>query len=343
MVAKLYYLEQLPQDEVARIVRLSQSKVSRLLSLARKRGVVRIAVEDSCLRNRELETQLKERFGLRQAIVVTSVEGPPAEVVTGHGCAQASDLAQTLSAYTTVGVSGSRTLSHFVRALHRRPAARPAKIVPLMGHVGPQVSAIDAVDLCRILARKLGGESFVISAPAYAADAASRHLFMSHVDIQAVWKLFAQMQVALVGIGVIDNSVFLDRGLLQPWDIQAIRAEGAVGEIAGRFFDREGRECSTDFRDRVISIEFDALRTATIRGGLVKSLVIDEEGALAMLGQQPGGDTSQPATSLDETPDGGASRPRAGRDKGPSNSAKRSAPADVRRIKNRTRRRTGKK
>ncbi len=156
MVAKLYYLEQLPQDEVARIVRLSQSKVSRLLSLARKRGVVHISVDDSYLRNRELESQLAERFGLRQVIVVASIEGPHPETVTGHGCAQVSDLTHTLGSHATIGVTGGRTLSQVVRALRRRPSAKAERVVPLMGHFGPQVSPVDAVDLCRILRESWG-------------------------------------------------------------------------------------------------------------------------------------------------------------------------------------------
>ncbi len=207
-------------------------------------------------------------------------------------------------------------------------------------------------------ARKLGAEPFVINAPAYAADAGSRQLFMSHADIQAVWRMFAQMDVALVGIGVVEDSVTGERGLLQPWDAQAIQAQGAVGEVAGRFFDCDGCECPTDFRDRVIGIELDALRRipevigvthganrgeavrAAIRGGLLKSLVIDEEGALAMLDHdpRPAGDSVESWESVDiPTQEAGGTR-RVDRAKGPTRTGRRSTESGVRRMKNRARR-----
>ncbi|MCX5955604.1 MAG: ECF-type sigma factor, partial [Cyanobacteria bacterium] len=46
VAARLYYLDGVSQTEVAKMVRVSQAKVSRLLAIARERGIVRITVED---------------------------------------------------------------------------------------------------------------------------------------------------------------------------------------------------------------------------------------------------------------------------------------------------------
>jgi DNA-binding transcriptional regulator LsrR (DeoR family) len=109
------------------------------------------------------------------------------------------------------------------------------------------------------------------------------------------------MQTAFVGIGTVAQSVFVDRGVLSSADLAALRGAGAVGEICGRFYDRDGQECDTDFRGRAINIGLDKLRVipevigvtrghdrahaviAALRGGIIKSLIIDEEGARAML------------------------------------------------------------
>jgi DNA-binding transcriptional regulator LsrR (DeoR family) len=74
-----------------------------------------------------------------------------------------------------------------------------------------------------------------------------------------------------------------------------------VGEICGRFFDADGQECDMEYRDRVISIGLDELRqkreviavtngreraqaiVAALTGGIIKSLVIDEDGAEAVV------------------------------------------------------------
>ena len=38
VAARLYYIDNLPQNEIAKMVNVSQSKVSRMLGLARERG-----------------------------------------------------------------------------------------------------------------------------------------------------------------------------------------------------------------------------------------------------------------------------------------------------------------
>jgi DNA-binding transcriptional regulator LsrR (DeoR family) len=88
--------------------------------------------------------------------------------------------------------------------------------------------------------------------------------------------------------------------------MEQIREKGAVGEICGRFFDSRGQECTTDYRDRVIGIELDELHQkpevigvtsgqgkieaiyAACCGGLIKSLVIDEAGAQALVARATG-------------------------------------------------------
>src|ERR1043165_7151769 len=75
LIARLYYLDGLGQTEVAKFAKVSQAKVSRLLALARERGIVRITVADYEPRRRELEDRLRARFGLATAVVIKSSDG----------------------------------------------------------------------------------------------------------------------------------------------------------------------------------------------------------------------------------------------------------------------------
>src|ERR1043165_2039534 len=75
LVARLYYLDGLGQAEVARFAKVSQAKVSRMLALARDRGIVRRTVGDSEPRRRELEDELRARLGLAMVTIIKSTEG----------------------------------------------------------------------------------------------------------------------------------------------------------------------------------------------------------------------------------------------------------------------------
>ena len=126
-------------------------------------------------------------------------------------------------------------------------------------------------------------------------------MLLAHQHIRLVWRLFDTLTIAFVGIGTLTESVFVEQDIFSPAELDHLRQRGAVGEICGRFFDRDGRECATEYRARVLSIDLDALRRrpdvvgvtngprrtaavrAALRGGLITSLVIDDVGAAAVL------------------------------------------------------------
>jgi deoxyribonucleoside regulator len=170
-----------------------------------------------------------------------------------------------------------------------------------MGNIGPSASQIDALELSRTLAHRFGGTFYTLNAPAIVQNRPTRDLFLAHEHIQLVWRMLDRLELAFVGIGSPDDSAFVERGVLDPATLADLRRAGAVGEICGRFFDAAGRECSTDYRDRVVGVELSALRAtpevvgvtngvgraaavrAALAGGLVRSLVIDDRGAAALL------------------------------------------------------------
>src|SRR6185436_11865481 len=94
LVARLYYLDGLGQSEVAKFAKVSQAKVSRLLALAKERGIVRITVADYDPRRRELEEQVRTRFALSTVAVIKSsdgLEGTDLRRAVGHFGAAAVD------------------------------------------------------------------------------------------------------------------------------------------------------------------------------------------------------------------------------------------------------------
>ncbi len=311
-IARMYYLDELGQQEIAGIMGISRSQISRLLTRARDLGVVRISVDEYDPRDREQELALVHRYGLSQAVVVRTAGGEGAARDTEHarraiGYFAAPAVAGLIRPGTTLGLAGGRTLAQVIDQLRPTPVPRGAhapqglRVVPLMGNIGAEASEIDAVDLSRILAQRAGGAFYTINAPAIAQDRSARDLFVAHEHVRFVWDLFDSLQLALVGVGSLEESAFIDRGVLPAADLNQLRAAGAVGEVCGRFFDARGQECVSAYRDRVISIDLDSLRRcqdvvavtngprraaavrAAIAGGLVKSLVTDDAGARALM------------------------------------------------------------
>ncbi len=301
LAARLYYIDGLGQAEVAKFVKVSQAKISRLLAAARERGIVRISVAEYEPRDGALERQLCKKFRLRAAAVMKTIGGASEEDVrrvTGHFGAAFVDA--LIPADATVAIAGGRTMRELVQML---PETRKENltVIQAMGSIGPTISPVDALELGRVMAQRGGGRFMTINTPAFVPDSKTRDAFLALDPIRAVWQRFKEVDTALVGVGTLENSVFAERGILTARDVEALRQSGAVGEICGRFYDTRGRECRTAWSGRVVSMSLEQLRkvpqvigvvagtdrsaalAAAIRGGLLKSLVIDEGGARALL------------------------------------------------------------
>lgn len=301
MAATLYYVDGMGQSEVANFVRVSQTKISRLLAIALERGIVRISVDQYDPRDARLEHQLCAKFGLGSAAVIKTAKGALREAArqtVGHFGAPyvASLLPQT----GVVAIGGGRSVSHVVHRL-RRGDLRRLTVVQAMGSIDSNLSPVDALELGRALVNLWGGEFLTLSTPAFASDRKTRDSFLGSSQIRSVWQRLRKADAALVGVGPLEQSVYSERGVFDPADVAHLQACGAVGEICGRFFDAKGRECLSRWRNRAISIELEHLRkipqvigvaagpdraaavAAAMRGGLLKSLLIDESGALALL------------------------------------------------------------
>lgn len=301
LAARMYYLDGLGQSEIAQVYGISRSKVSRLITEARQRGIVRITVDDYDPRHRDLEAKLAERFRLRRVIVVRNMPGADGSIRRTVGYFAADEAAGWIREAGKVGIAGGRTLGALIQEIGPQPETAGPEVIQLMGMIGSSPSNVDASELCRMLARRFHGVVQTISAPAFVEDARVREIFLSHRQIRSVWRAFSTLDLAFVGIGTLDDSVFVDQEVYERDDRTQLRGAGAVGEICGRFFDRHGRECASAYRDRVMSIDLETLRQgrdivgvttgrnrapavlAALAGGLVNGLIVDEEGARGIL------------------------------------------------------------
>lgn len=301
LAARLYYVDGLDQTEVARFVKVSQAKVSRLLALARERGIVKITVAEYEPRDGTLEHQVRKAFGLDTVAVIKVQDRAATEhtrSMVGHFGAPL--VAPLLPKNGIIAVAGGRAMRELVQMLPGDPERR-LKVVQAMGSIDSSVGPVDAVELARAIAGRFGGTFLALNTPAFVPDKRTRDAFQKLEQVKTIFQCLRETQVALVGIGTLENSVFVERGILSVSDLAKIRQRGAVGEICGRFFDRNGKECDLPWRDRVMSIGLDQLRkipqvigvvagndrskaiAAAIRGKLLKSLVIDSEGAADLL------------------------------------------------------------
>jgi len=302
-VSKLYYEDNLNQDEILEKLHLSRSKVSRLLQRARDEGIVQITVitPDGILS--DLEAKLEARFRLQEVVVVEVRPSDSQSVISRElGITAASYLARTLRDNDVIGISWGNTLHHMVSALQPMET-QGVQVAQIIGGLGPPEAEAHATDLCRRLARTLGSRLTLLSAPGIVDNLRTKEAFLSDIHIQRALSLFPKLDVAFVGIGAPtpDSVMMQDGSIITQQELEALLARGAVGDIALRFFDNYGQAIQTDVDERVIGINLDQLAQVkrvvgvaggpekkeailgALRGGLVDVLITDSITAQSLL------------------------------------------------------------
>jgi deoxyribonucleoside regulator len=276
-VADLYYLRDLTQQEIADRLGLSRPTVSRLLQRARAEGVVRIEVNPPEESHHDLARELEERFGLREAVVVTGRSESPTLTRRALGQAGARYLDRCLKGREVVGVSWGTTLNEVVH--HVRPRPLRTTVVPLVGGAGQVAPGVHANDLARRLAQAHGGEVHLLHAPAVVASPEVQGALCSDPGIRRALDLARRAQVALVGVGaLVPSSTLVQSGYFSVRELAALRERGAVGDVCTRPYTRDGLPVDEALQRRIVAVEFEDLRriptVVAVAGGLEKAEAI---------------------------------------------------------------------
>ncbi|MCU0505736.1 MAG: MarR family transcriptional regulator [Chloroflexi bacterium] len=322
-VAHRYYHEGQTQAQIAAGLGVSRPTVQRLLQRARAEGMVDIRIAVPPGLHLDLETSLRGRFSLVDAIVTDGAADP---IVSRENAARAAAmcLQDRLVAGMTVAVGHGRDTSEVARFVRPdRPVA--CTFVSAMGGSPRADAPTNPDDIGRALALATGGRAVALFAPAYVESAELRDRLRAQEAVAAALAVAAVAEIAVVGIGGVDDGCTMVRaGCIPPAEIARLRSVGAVGDVLGNYVDREGRTVPSPYRDRLIGLSLDDLRriplviavasepekpaaiAGVLRAGVVDIVVVDEDNARAALGSAHAGDPS--AAGASTGPAGGGDR-----------------------------------
>lgn len=280
-VAQMYHIEGMRQADIAARLRLSQATVSRMLKRAEREQIVRTTVIPPQGTFADLESALRQRFGLTEAIVVDCAEDRDGEIMSRIGEAAAHFLEVTLQPDEVIGVSSwSQTLLRMVDNIHPIKGARTKSVVQMLGGMGDASVQTHATELTARLARLTGGEPRLLLVQGVTASQDARRVMLDDPVVRGTMDLLDRLTLAIVGIGAVEPSDLLARSgnVFSPEELALLHRAGAVGEVSFRFYDDAGRPVVTPLDDRVIGITLGALRKAgrvmALAGGASKTAAI---------------------------------------------------------------------
>jgi DNA-binding transcriptional regulator LsrR (DeoR family) len=238
-VAWCYYALNLTQQEVAQRLGIPRVRVIRLLSEARRRGIVKISIESKLAENAELEHRLSERFGVELAEVVLGLTEDETALAEILGAAAASSIAGRFHNGMTLGVGWGVTLKAFAEALPDTPLEKAA-VVSLLGSLTRR-SSIATFEATTAISARLHAECFYLPGPILCDSTESRDLLMAQPMMREVLDRARTCDLAVVSVGGLDSGTIRRTHFITESDFAAVLRAGAVGNFLGYYIDKDAR------------------------------------------------------------------------------------------------------
>ena len=277
-VSRLYYEQELTQAEVAQRMRISRPAVSKLLSEARKKGIVQIEIKSPLESDDDLVSRLKAAFGLKGGLIVPSgsAEGNlMSRLLTSQ---TARYLESRLPSLKKIGLGWGHTIGNLIDELKvvSPPSGDDGVVCPLMGSAANAIKWFQPNELARMFAEKTGYSPFYLHAPAFPMSADNKKLFENTDQYRHISNIWENLDAVILGIGsypsVPDQATAARFG-------DRLRKLKAVGMLATYYYDQDGNLIEGE-NDIVIRIPLESLK----RAGAVIVLGGGEKKVLSTLG-----------------------------------------------------------
>lgn len=298
-VARRYYLDDAKQSEIAEEIGYSRVTVSRLLAEAKHCGMVHIEISHPHERLATLEKQISSKYRIKE-VRVSAASATNTESTTGRLAAEL--LLTHCSSRSTIAISNGRAVAATVAQLPRHHWISSC-VVPILGMTGSELPFIDSPELCRNMAKRLGGNYWTLPVPLVFETELAARAMRQEPSVSRTLDLAARADAALVGVGSVKESG--SSPILRKWltpNIQReVQKKHAVAHLCGHYIDATGNHVDTTLCQRTVCLEpgqlrkipfvvavaygeekVDALR-AILTGRYADALVTDEYTALALI------------------------------------------------------------
>ena len=271
-IAWMYYVEGLTQNEIADRLGIGRVTVVRNINEALKQREVKIWITGHVAECLDLETKLKAKFKLLEAIVVPEPANP-ANTAKVIGNAAGMYITDQLTDDFCLGVGWGATLYASLQTLSPRELTG-VEVVSLLGGI-VQARRFNPSEFAWQFANTVGANCYLLAAPAVVDSEETRRTLIERCGLDDVLNRSETMDMALLSVGTMSTEATSFRfGFFAEEERQSLIKAGAVGDMLYNFFDENGCLVKHPINGRVMSMPVERLKQVPkrviISGGIEK-------------------------------------------------------------------------
>jgi deoxyribonucleoside regulator len=306
-------LKDKPQNEIAAILNISIPTVSRLIKKAKDEKIVEFVIRDPYIQCIDLEENIKKAFGLKDVVVapiptLANVDSPKNDISENMRKLVALEGARYIQRIITekdlLGISWGKTMYNLIHYLNPCQKVNAA-FVTMHGSISGCHQDMDVRSLVSRMAMTFGGRNYSLLSEGFMSNKEIARSIKEEKNVKKVFEIFNHITISVCSVGAFypqrESMLYLPGGYITDNEIKDLSNKGLVGDMVIRFFDREGKECETDFKERTIGIDMESFKKiktkvtiaagetkaqavlSAIKGGLVDVLITDYHLAKSLL------------------------------------------------------------
>lgn len=291
--AKLYYLLDYSQQDIADKLGVSRPSVSRFLQQAKEEGIVQIKILDPYEDSEKIADELEKAFNLKKVIVASVPKYDETTVKKYIGEMAAIYLNEVVNSEDVIGVSWGTTIYQVAKSLKHKHL-KNVTVVQLNGGVSHSKVNTHAAEIIDLFGKAFNTNPYYLPLPAIVDHLAVKQAVEADRNIGKVMELAKNSNIAVFTVGIpSSNSVLIQAKYFSEEDLKIIQ-NNAVGDICSRFINCDGDIFYEDLNSRTIGIELSELKKkkrsilvaggpnrvdaiyGAIRGGYANTLVTDK-------------------------------------------------------------------
>lgn len=264
-VAKLYYLHDLNQQAIADRLNISRTYVSKLISEAKRLGIVKITINDSFNVESGIETAMRETFDLMKVIVVPREDKQLEDNLKKLGTVAAQYIHNIVKDGDIIGVSWGATMYSCAQQLIKKDL-KDVVITQLNGGLTRLDRNIYVSEILMKFAEAFSAVPYLLPLPAIVDNEEVKNAVFKDSSIFNTISLSRKANIAIFSVGEFGyNSILVKADYFKPNEVDRLLKRGVVGDICSRLITLEG-EYKDDFLGKsFIGISLDELKEKEYR------------------------------------------------------------------------------
>lgn len=237
-IAKLYYVDKVKQNEIAKRFGITPMMVSRSLREAEQKGIVTVHVKMPWPVHLELGKRVKERYDLSECVVLDIVQGVQIPVMLGGYLADY--IANLLRPDMVIGLSWGYTISRFVDALPY-VSTENCSVIQLTGAFVSRDYTVTPTHIVQEVSKKLGARVHFLNAPLYVASQEVRRSLAEDPTNLIIRSMAERSDINIIGASQFSReTTTYQANVITPEDYDELEKLGAIGDCAGTFLNSSG-------------------------------------------------------------------------------------------------------